>query len=235
MDELKVFESQEFGSVRVAEIEGKTYFLAADIARALGYLRPADAVSAHCKGSVKHRVLTNGGEQEAKFIPEGDIYRLAVHSKLPSAEKFETWVFDEVIPSIRQTGGYHLPQTYAEALRALADKSEEAEKLQIENNEMKPKAEFFDAVADSKDAIEIAHVAKMLNYPGIGRNKLFEILRQKNILDKNNIPYQKYVDKGYFRVIEQKYTVPDGEVRINIKSLVYQKGVDKIRKILEEM
>lgn len=235
MDELKVFESQEFGSVRVAEIEGKTYFLAADIARALGYLRPADAVSAHCKGSVKHRVLTNGGEQEAKFIPEGDIYRLAVHSKLPSAEKFETWVFDEVIPSIRQTGGYHLPQTYAEALRALADKSEEAEKLQIENKEMKPKAEFFDAVADSKDAIEIAHVAKMLNYPGIGRNKLFEILRQKNILDKNNIPYQKYVDKGYFRVIEQKYTVPDGEVRINIKSLVYQKGVDKIRKILEEM
>lgn len=102
-----------------------------------------------------------------------------------------------------------------------------------DNQRMKPKEEFFDAVADSKDAIEIGKVAKVLNYPGIGRNKLFEILRDKGILMKDNIPYQKYIDNGCFRTIEQKYQMPDGETRISIKTLVYQKGVDYIRKILE--
>lgn len=125
-----------------------------------------------------------------------------------------------------------MPQTYAEALRALADKAEAAERLELENKELKPKAEFFDAVADSKDAIEIGQVAKVLNFPGIGRNKLFGILRAKGVLMNNNIPYQKYIDKGYFRTIEQKYTMPDGETRISIKTLVYQKGVDAIRKLL---
>lgn len=105
--------------------------------------------------------------------------------------------------------------------------------LIAENQRMKPKEEFFDAVADSKDAIEIGKVAKVLNYPGIGRNKLFEILRDKGILMKDNVPYQKYIDNGCFRTIEQKYSMSDGETRISIKTLVYQKGVDYIRKILE--
>lgn len=106
--------------------------------------------------------------------------------------------------------------------------------LLIEDNQrMKPKEEFFDAVTDSKDAIEIGKVAKVLDYPGVGRNKLFEILRDKGVLMKDNIPYQKYIDNGCFRTIEQRYTVPDGETRISIKTLVYQKGVDYIRKVLE--
>lgn len=105
--------------------------------------------------------------------------------------------------------------------------------LIADNQRMKPKEEFFDAVTDSKDAIEIGKVAKVLNFPGVGRNKLFEILRDKGILMKNNIPYQKYIDNGCFRTIEQKYSTPDGEIRISIKTLVYQKGVDFIRKTLE--
>lgn len=114
------------------------------------------------------------------------------------------------------------------------DKMKNQNALLIEDNErMKPKEEFFDAVAGSKDAIEISKVAKVLNYPGIGRNKLFEILREKGVLMKDNIPYQRYIDNGCFRTIEQKYHTPDGETRINIKTLVYQKGVDYIRKILE--
>lgn len=232
MNELQIFNNEEFGQVRTVEIDDKPYFVANDVAKALGYARPADAVTAHCKGSVKYRVLTNGGEQDIKVIPEGDIYRLIIRSNLPAAEKFEHWVFDEVIPQIRKTGGYQMPQTYAEALRALADKAEQAERLAIENNEMKPKAEFFDAVADSKDAIEIGQVAKVLAFPNVGRNKLFAFLRDTGILMSNNIPYQKYIDKGYFRTIEQKYTMPDGETRISIKTLVYQKGVDEIRKLL---
>lgn len=126
-----------------------------------------------------------------------------------------------------------VPRTYKEALLETVRLLEENEALEKENAEMRPKAEFFDAVADSKDAIEIGKVAKVLNFSGIGRNKLFEILRDKGILMKNNIPYQKYIDNGCFRTIEQKYSTPDGEIRISIKTLVYQKGVDFIRKTLE--
>lgn len=114
------------------------------------------------------------------------------------------------------------------------DKLKKENSMLLEDNErMKPKEEFFDAVAGSKDAIEIGKVAKVLNYKGIGRNKLFEILRDRGILMKDNIPYQKYIDNGCFRTIEQKFHTPNGEIRINIKTLVYQKGVDYIRKILE--
>lgn len=98
---------------------------------------------------------------------------------------------------------------------------------------MKPKADFFDQVASSKDAIDIGTAAKVLNL-GIGRNKLFEILRQEGILMSNNQPYQKYIDRGYFRTIEQKYNKPDGSVNINIKTLVYQRGLNFIKKLVEE-
>ena len=230
MNDLQIFSNEEFGTVRSVEIDGKPYFVANDVARALGYASPKDAVLRHCKGATIQRYLTNGGEQEVKMIPEGDIYRLIIRSSLPSAEKFETWVFDEVIPSIRKTGGYNLPKTYAEALRELADRTEKMEALQKQNKLMQPKAEFFDAVTDSKTAIPIGDVAKILDI-GIGRNKLFEFLREKNILTSDNRPYQRYIDAGYFRVIEQKYEV-NGEVRINIKTLVFQKGIDWIRKQL---
>lgn len=106
MQELEIFKNEEFGEVRTVMIDDKPYFVANDIASALGYKRPADAVSAHCKGSVKYRYLTNGGQQEVKIIPEGDVYRLIIKSKLPNAQKFESWVMDEVLPTIRKTGGY---------------------------------------------------------------------------------------------------------------------------------
>lgn len=91
-------------------------FVASDVAKALGYSRPADAITAHCKGSVKHRLPTNGGMQELKIIPEGDVYRLITHSKLPAAEKFESWVFDEVLPSIRKHGAYMTEDTIKKAM-----------------------------------------------------------------------------------------------------------------------
>ena len=118
--------------------------------------------------------------------------------------------------------------------RALEISRQQVERLMLENKELKPKAEFFDAVADSKNAIQMSEVAKVLNYPGYGRNRLFEFLREKKVLMSNNQPYQKYVDCGYFRVVEQKYTKPNGDIAINIKTLVYQKGVNYIRKLLEK-
>jgi len=233
VEEIQIFTNDEFGEVRTIEIENKPYFVANDVARALGYASPKDAVTRHCKGALNHRYLTNGGEQEIKVIPEGDIYRLIIRSNLPSAERFESWVFDEVLPAIRQTGGYQIPQTYAEALRQLADKAEQAERLALENKELKPKAEFFDAVTDSKEALPIGDVAKVLDM-GIGRNKLFQFLRAEKILASDNRPYQEFIDRGYFRVVEQKYDKGYGEVGINIKTLVFQKGVDFIRRRLSK-
>lgn len=120
-------------------------------------------------------------------------------------------------------------QIFARALK-MADKVIQQKDKLIE--EMKPKAEFFDAVASSKTAIPMDQVAKVIGKKGIGRNKLFEILREKKVLMNNNTPYQKFVDAGYFRVVEQKYTKPNGEININIKTLVYQRGVDFIRKLI---
>lgn len=116
--------------------------------------------------------------------------------------------------------------------RALRVADETIKKLTVDVERMKPKEEFFDAVTDSKDAIPIADVAKVLGFKGIGRNNLFKILREERILQPNNIPYQEYIDRGYFRVVEQRYDKPYGEVGINIKTLVFQKGIDFIRKVL---
>jgi phage antirepressor YoqD-like protein len=106
--------------------------------------------------------------------------------------------------------------------------------LQKENEEMKPKAAFFDQVADSKDALQMRDVAAALNIPDLGRNKIFELLRKKGILDDRNIPYREYQDRGYFRVIEQKWTDKEGETHINLKPLVYQRGIEFIRKVLRQ-
>ncbi len=106
MNELQIFRNTEFGELRVLEQDGKPYFPATACAKALGYVNTKDAIIRHCKGVVKHDLPTPGGVQAVNFIPEGDLYRLITHSKLPSAERFEMWVFDEVLPMIRRTGGY---------------------------------------------------------------------------------------------------------------------------------
>lgn len=151
-------------------------------------------------------------------------------------------VYDGLVDNYFNKNQNEIPKDYPTALRAYADALERKQELEeknklllSENERMKPKEEFFDAVTDSKDAIDMGQVAKVLNYPKIGRNKLFEILRDNGILQQNNQPYQKYIDCGYFRVVEQKYEARPGEIRINIKTLVFQKGIDYIRKILEKV
>ena len=106
MQQVMLFENQEFGQLRMIFIEGKQYFMANDVAKALGYADCPKAIRTHCKGVAEMDTPTNGGVQSVKFIPEGDVYRLIIRSKLPKAEEFEKWVFDEVLPSIRQTGNY---------------------------------------------------------------------------------------------------------------------------------
>ena len=106
MNELKVFQNSEFGELGVLAIDGKEYFPATQCAKILGHENPARAIRKYCKGVTEMVTPTNGGNQPTKFIPEGDLYRLIIRSQLPSAEKFERWVFDEVLPELRRTGSY---------------------------------------------------------------------------------------------------------------------------------
>lgn len=208
MNKLKIFNSEEFGEIRTVEIDGKPYFVANDVARALGYKRPADAVTAHCKGSVKHRYLTDGGEQELKVIPEGDIYRLTVRSKLPSAEKFEKWVFDEVIPSIHQYGAYMTEQTIEKALASpdfliqLATKlkdeqtrRKEAEaEIRVKDQiigELKPKADYYDEILKNPGLVTITQIAK--DY-GMSGKKMNRILHELGIQYKQSEQWLLYSD-----------------------------------------
>lgn len=110
MQELQIFNNEEFGQVRTIEIDGKIYFVGIDIAKALGYVNPSKAVIQHCKEVTKMGIPSKGGKQETNCIPEGDLYRLVTHSELPSAERFESWVFDEVLPTLRKTGSYEMPK-----------------------------------------------------------------------------------------------------------------------------
>ena len=236
MNEIQIFSNEEFGDIRTVEINGEPWLVGKDVATALGYKDTSDALKTHVdeEDKLTRQFADSGQSRQMYIVNESGLYSLILGSRLPNAKKFKHWVTAEVLPSIRKTGGYNLPQTYAEALRALADQAEKTEQLRLENIEMKPKAEFFDAVAGSRTAISLGDVAKILSYPKIGRNKLFEILRDRDILQNNNIPYQKYIDAGYFRVIEQKYNAGD-EVRISLKTLVYQKGIDYIKKTLDEV
>lgn len=250
MEGLRIFKDERFGQIRWVKVNNKDYAVGTDIAKALGYKNQRDAILRHCKGVVKYGIGVVTGKRkdgtdaiqniEMSLIPEGDIYRLTAKSELPGAEKFEAWIFDEVLPCIRKNGMYATDELLdnPDLLIAAATKLKEERKARLESEKkvklLEPKGQFYDDVAGSKDSIEMGHVAKVLGIRRMGRNRLFSLLRDKKILDKNNIPYQQYVDMGYFRVLEQKYTVPNGETKINIKTMVFQKGVDFIgRKIRE--
>ncbi len=239
MNEMQVFKNEEFGKVRVIEKDGEVWFVGKDVAYILGYTNQNEAIQDHVDADDKLNSKTLSsfeidlGQRGGWLINESGLYSLILSSKLPAAKKFKRWVTSEVLPSIRKTGGYNIPQTYSQALRALADVEEQKERLALENFEMKPKAEFYDAVVDSKTAIDMGSVAKVLNM-GIGRNKLFQVLRDKKVLQGNNRPYQKYIDRGYFRCIESSYTKQNGYTCVNIKTVVFQKGVDYIRKLIEK-
>lgn len=139
-------------------------------------------------------------------------------------------VIDKV-EELENKNNFQIPQTLSQALLLASQQAEQIEKQNQLLLDQKPKVDFFEAVTGSKDTIDIGTVAKVLNKK-IGRNKLFEILRDKNILMASNMPYQKFIDCGYFRVIETKYNKPDGSTHIGFKTLVYQKGVNYINKII---
>lgn len=242
MNEIQIFTNELFGSVRtLEENDGKVLFCGKDVALALGYKFPKDAISAHCKGAVKHRLPTNGGIQEANFITEGDMYRLITHSKLPEAEKFERWVFDEILPTIRKHGAYMTDQTLEKALTnpdfliqlATQLKTEQEQRRKLETTvavqeqqiaELQPKASYYDVVLNCKDLLSITSIAKDYGKSGIWLNNH---LHEKGVQYKQGkiwLLYQKYAEKGYTSTKTQTFPGNDGQQHTNVHTYWTQKG-----------
>ena len=229
MNDLTIFKNSVFGEVRTVEENGRPLFCGIDVARALGYARPADAISAHCKGVCVLPTPTSGGIQDMKFIPESDVYRLTFGSKLPTAEKFTDWVTNEILPTIRKTGGYvndedafvrtYLPNVddnvkalFGQTLAALRSANKKIE-------EDKPKVLFADAVASAKTSILVGDLAKLIRQNGVevGQNRLFSWLRANGYLcskgDMWNMPTQSSMERGLFDIKVSTFINPDGSIR----------------------
>lgn len=210
MTNITIFKNNDFGEVRTLEQDGKTLFCGSDVAKALGYAIPSKAVNTHCKGVSKMEVPTNGGSQQMLFISEGDLYRLIVNSKLPSAEKFERWVFDEVIPTVRKHGLYakdellNNPDLFISALEELKAERERTKRLELENaknkqiiGELKPKASYYDLILQNKSLMPISQIAKDYGMSGKAFNKLLHELGVQFKQGNTWLLYQGYADQGY--------------------------------------
>ena len=208
---MEIFNNAEFGSVRIIEENGSFLFCASDVAKALGYSNVHSALQRHCNGVVKRDTVTSTrGIQALTYIPEGDVYRLIVHSKLPSAERFERWVFDEVLPSLRRNGIYITDPLVKQFARdpdfahAVVDALyEQTDRV----NELAPKASYFDAFVDPGDAVPIRIAAKQL---GVSEHWLVRLLVGCRMLYRCNgrlVPYADRRFRGMFVVKERRTMV----------------------------
>lgn len=229
----KVFSSERFGNVRVVMVDEDPWFVGKDICESLGLTNSRMSINRlddDEKGVSS--IDTLGGTQQIQVVSESGLYSLISSSRKPEAREFKRWVNHEVLPSIRKTGSYGkptLPQTYQEALRELADKCDVIEQQKLELTEAKPKVQFYDQVRESERTLSMNDAAKLLGIKGLGRNKLFEQLRSRGILDESNVPYQRFINSGHFEVIEKPYDY-NGMVGITKVTRVTQKGLQWISK-----
>ena len=254
MNELKLFSNPRFGNVRVVEINGKTHFVGSDVAKSLGYKNPSEAINDHCRGVAKCYIGVETGmkkdgtpaiqQVEMNVIPQGDIYRLAAKSELPGAEEFESWIFDDVLVSIANNGGYiatsqeDTPELIMARALIVANSAIENHKQKLQQAEkqiatLKPKAELMEKIIDSGEKIDIGQTAKILGLP-FGRNTLFKKLRELGIFFKNrNEPKQEYIDRKYFELKEQWIDRNNHDGFMIVKVLVTQKGLEFINKMID--
>lgn len=258
MNQLQTFNNQAFGELEILIKNGKEFFPATDVAIKLGYADPYKAISQHTKqsGWAIHPVIDSlGRTQQKKFIDEGNLYRLIARSKLPDAEKFESWVFDEVLPSIRKHGAYATPQTIENILndpdfgiQLLTTLKEErhgrlkAEKERdhvIEQRKAElPYTNFGKIVSNSNGAISVGAFAKMMydqHGMRIGRNKMFDWLRDNGYLMKggreHNNPKQIYIQQGWFEVKPTIVSRSEGDVE-RLTTLITGKGQVRLAELL---
>lgn len=227
--EIKIFENEEFGKIRIVELDGEPMFCLSDVAKALCYSNPAKAVIDHCKGVTVLETPTNGGVQNIKYGKEGEVYRLIMKSKSALAEKFQDWVCNEVLPSIRKTGSYNLPKDYLSALKALVVAEEERLKLSIENQEMKPKADYFDALVERQLLTNFRDTAKEL---GIKQKDFISWLIENKYIyrDKRGDlkPYAKHTNV----LFEIKDYTSDDKSHVGSQTLITPKGKIEFKMLL---
>lgn len=243
MNDIMTFTNKEFGTMHSIIKNNEPWFMGKDAADALKYTNTPKAIRDHVDGEDKltERIVLSGQKREVIFINESGLYSLILSSKLPTAKKFKHWVTSEVLPAIRKTGGYIPVNPGMSDMEVLAravliskktiDVLKEKNKLlETENEAMKPKALFADAYAATKDGILVGAMAKMLRQNGIeiGQNRLFRILREKGYLMKSgedkNMPTQRSMESGWFRIKARTITTPDGSNRSTRTVLVTGKG-----------
>ena len=251
MNDLQIFSNEEFGEIRTVQLNNETYFVGKDIATALGYERATKAIQDHVDAEDKDEIPIQdsiGRMQNTPIITESGVYALIFGSKLESAKRFKRWVTSEVLPSIRKHGMYAVddllnnPDVAIKAFTALKEEREKNKILQAENQRMRPKEIFADAVAASSDAILIGELAKIIKQNGkeIGQNRLFAWMRENGYLIRRsgqdyNMPTQKSMEMKLFRIKERTVNNPDGTVRITKTVLVTGKGQQYfINKFAEE-
>lgn len=237
MNEIQTFDFDGSG-IRALTIDEEPYFVGKDVAQVLGYSNPRDAIAKHVdaedKGVAKCDTL--GGQQNQTVINESGLYSLILGSKLPEAKRFKRWVTSEVLPSLRRNGMYAMdelldnPDLAINALQKLKEEREARRQLELQNEQMKPKALFAEAVETSSTSILIGDMAKLLRQNGVevGQRRLFDWLRTNGWLMKTgesrNMPTQKAMEKGYFEIREWTISNPDGSVRIAKTTKVTGKG-----------
>ena len=206
-NQIRQFQNEEFGSLEILMIDGKPYFPATACASVLGYKDPAKAIRMHCKGVDKIATPSVGGVQQTNYIPEGDLYRLIIRSKLPAAERFEMWVFDEVLPTIRKHGAYVTYDTLDELLRSPKFAQDLIKKLEQERRksavleelttEMAPKALYCDLVLQCKNTVPVSLIAKDYGMSAASFNALLHDLGIQYKTGGTWLLYQKYAGNGY--------------------------------------
>lgn len=235
-DIVQVFDNDQFGQIRVVTTDGESWFVASDIAKALGY-RDAEKMTRRLDEDEKgtRSVGTPGGNQDMTVITEAGMYAAILGSKIPEAKAFKRWVTHEVLPSIRKSGGYMVakPEETPEEImaRALLIANETIERQKSQLDSMKPKVIFADAVSASKTSILVGDLAKLLRQNGfeVGQNRLFGILRDQGFLCRAkgtmwNMPTQRSMEMGLFEVKETAVSHSDGHVTINKTPKVTGKG-----------
>lgn len=242
--DLQIFQNEQFGSIRTIEKDSKIYFCGSDVAKALGYSNAPDAIGKHCKkdGIVKcDSVDSLGRKNTLSFINEGNVYRLITHSKLPAAEQFERWVFEEVLPSIRKHGAYMTPETLEQAIlnpdyliqiaTALKEEREKRKLLETENaqqkqiiGELKPRADYTDRILSNKGLVTITQIAKDYGMSGRKMNKLLEDLHVQYKQSGQWLLYADYHDKGYTHSKTINITRKDGTPDVTMETKWTQKG-----------
>ncbi len=239
MTDIQVFKNPEFGEIRTIEENGEPWFVAKDIASALGYMKPRNAVYQHVAEEDRGSLVleTPGGKQPFITINESGLYSLILSSKLDSAKKFKRWVTSEVLPTIRKHGAY-LTDKKAESLftqEGLADllmqAGQQLKEKELIIQTMQPKALFADAVSSSRTTILIGDLAKLLKQNGYdtGQKRLFQQLREEGFLIKRqgtdyNSPTQRAMEMGLFEIKEGYRVNADGTTVTTKTTKVTGKG-----------